>query len=564
MSGVENPLTQLPVNAPDILMNRPLDRQVDVSIETNILEPVSHNYVSANGGRTRFVFPKRGVLDASECALAFELLDTNAAGPNANNLCFPLSSGGLATVNRCTLRCGTQILSQVVNAGEYGTMKTGFNTYGYKTGILDAYHYSSQVVRNRVLPAQIAAGAASQAFHQIYNVEADQVNEFGRAYNGGAANSHVAQPSKCLKRDLGTGPEVVMKLSDLFSIFASGFKMPLLGMAQVELEIEWTRAGQAGVSGANITDCNLTSGGVDYLSAAVTCEASMSTPYLIMDLHHFDDEETQKIVDSINSPAGMALNFTEVVVTKGINPEGNPANVAVGPALVEPVASNHLLGMSMKEVQNIYITKNWALNSTQGTIERDNVYTPPAQGGQGNPDVVLHRNPVLRTLKSQQMFAEEYNFVINNNRVYAAPVRNVGTQYNQLCQTDVRPYNVPPGQFDTTNYNSCASQILLSSECPEGVPTAPATGAGFSHDYLAGSNHVIGLNLEKNVGIGPVRGNGTRIGSAPLEFQYQCLKIGTVGGIATTSQKADIDLTFFIEYRRSMIINSLGVVVSDA
>ena len=557
MSGIENPLTQSPLNAPDVLMNKPLDRQVDVSIETNILEPVSHSFVSANGGRTRFVLPKRGVLDASECAIAFELLDSEG-GADTSNLCFPLHSGALATVNRCTLRSGTQILSQVVNAGQYATMKTGFNTYGYREGILDAYHLSSSVVRNRVLPAKIAAGAASQAFHQIYNVEADQVNEYGRAYNGGDANAHAAQKSKCLKQTAGRGPEAVIRLADIFPIFASGFKLPLLGMAQVELEIEWTRSGQANVTGPNIVDCNVVSGGENaantYENNALNCTTTMSTPFLIMDLHHFDDEETQKIVDAINSPAGMALNFTEVVVTKGVNPAITDVQDAV-----TPVESQHLLGMSMKEVQNIYVTKDWALNTTQGIVERAHAYPDAA-----SVQMEIHRNPVTRQLKSQQMFAEQYNFVINNNRVYAAPISNVATAYNQLNQTDIRPYNVPPGEFDTTNYNQAASQILLSSQCPSGVPTAPATGAGFSHKYLAGTSNIIGLNLEKNVGIGPVRGNGMRIGSAPIQFEYQCLKLGNRAAPVTASQVGDIDLTFFIEYRRSMIINSLGVVVTDA
>ena len=560
MAGIENPLTQTALHAPDVLMNRPLDRQVDVSIETNILEPVSHSFVSANGGRTRFVLPKRGVLDASECALAFELLDTQGA-PDTSNLCFPLHSGALATVNRCTLRSGTQILSQVVNAGEYATMKTGFNTYGYREGILDAYHLSSSVVRNRVLPAKIAVGAASQAFHQIYNVEADQVDEFGRAYNGGAANSHQAQKSKCLKQTAGRGPEAVIRLADIFPIFASGFKLPLLGMAQVELEIEWTRSGQTGIAGPNIVNCNVVSGGEDaantYENNALDCTTTMTTPFLIMDLHHFDDEETQKIIDAIDSPAGMALDFTEVVVTKGVNPAITDVQDAV-----TPVASQHLLGMSMKEVQNIYVIKDWALNTTQGIIERAHAY-PNADPQKVQME--MHRNPVLRQLKSQQMFGEQYNFVINNNRVYAAPISNVATAYNQLNQTDVRPFNVPPGQYDTTNYNQAQTQILLSSECQQGVAEAPATGAGFSHKYLAGTSNVIGLNLEKNVGIGPTRGNGMRIGSAPIQFEYQALKLGTQATVPiTASQCADIDLTFFIEYRRSLIINSLGCTVSDA
>ena len=69
----ENTITATPVGAPDILRNQPLSRQVDVEIESNILEPVSHNYASASGGTTRFVLPVKGVLDSKNTTLAFEL-----------------------------------------------------------------------------------------------------------------------------------------------------------------------------------------------------------------------------------------------------------------------------------------------------------------------------------------------------------------------------------------------------------------------------------------------------------------------------------------------------------
>ena len=43
----EQVITATPVNAPDILRNQPLSRQVDVNLETSILDPVSHQYTSA-------------------------------------------------------------------------------------------------------------------------------------------------------------------------------------------------------------------------------------------------------------------------------------------------------------------------------------------------------------------------------------------------------------------------------------------------------------------------------------------------------------------------------------
>jgi len=62
--------------------------------------------------------------------------------------------------------------------------------------------------------------------------------------------------------------------------------------------------------------------------------------------------------------------------------------------------------------------------------------------------------------------------------------------------------------------------------------------------------------------MGVMPGNGTRIGSAPIQFDYSCLKHGD-NAAPTNRGRAEVNLDFFIEYRRSMIIKALGVAVSD-
>ena len=75
----EQTITATPVNAPDILRNAPLGRQVDINLETNILEPVSHSFNTATGGRTVFVLPAKGVLDSGNAAITFELTNPTEA-----------------------------------------------------------------------------------------------------------------------------------------------------------------------------------------------------------------------------------------------------------------------------------------------------------------------------------------------------------------------------------------------------------------------------------------------------------------------------------------------------
>ena len=72
----ETTITATPVNAPDVLLNQPLSRQVNVELESKILEPVSHQFTSAIGGRSVFNFPAAGVLDSKNAALIFQLTST--------------------------------------------------------------------------------------------------------------------------------------------------------------------------------------------------------------------------------------------------------------------------------------------------------------------------------------------------------------------------------------------------------------------------------------------------------------------------------------------------------
>ena len=95
-----------------------------------------------------------------------------------------------------------------------------------------------------------------------------------------------------------------------------------------------------------------------------------------------------------------------------------------------------------------------------------------------------------------------------------------------------------------------------------GVYVANANVTGRSKKYLAGSQSIIGLNLDKYNDMGSAPGNGVRIGSAPLTFNYSRLATQiNAGGQGNT---AALNLDFFLVYRRSLVIRPLGVDVSDS
>ena len=550
----EQVITSTPVGAPDILRNQPLSRQVDVNLETNILEPVSHSYASAQGGRTTFVLPPKGVLDAPNAAIVFEV-----QCPAGDLLtCFNYANGGLGMIDRITARCGGIIISQVENAGQYANIKQNYASQGVKEGILDYRHLSSQGVELSIAPAKIAVSSITQEFQQLYNPECDQTSSFGRSYNGNAANAHQTQVSKCISATAGQSPEVVIRLADVFEIFAEN-KLPLMAMAQVEIEIEWAAAGDANTAAANVIDSPV----IDSLipDAAVNAAATklqqgiltMSTPNMMLDYIHYDDVERAKIYAAVNSGGGMRLDFSEVVITRGVNPAGTAVSGGAGDT-TQVVASNHIIGMAQKEVQKIYVQKTYDLRSATGNTELD----------ADDNDVKTHRNILLNQFKSTQIPGETYNFFINNQRLYDRDIQNPAVAHDYLSQIG-GTWTTPKCYFNTNNYNANGMKELLDCSWTSGAATQDLN-QGKTHRYLAGANNYVGLSLEKYREMGTLPGNGTRVGSSPIEFNYSRVCIGKSAGNggAAASSNAEVNLTFYICYRRSLIIRQLGVDVSDA
>tara|TARA_R110002012_G_scaffold304666_3_gene508282 strand:+ start:441 stop:2078 length:1638 start_codon:yes stop_codon:yes gene_type:complete len=543
----EATITATPVNAPDVLLNQPMSRQVDVELETKILEPVSHRYTSATGGRTTYILPASGVLDAPNCALVWEL----TADEGANVLTYPAWSGGLAMIEQITCRVGGQILSQVENAHRYATIRNNFKSQAEKEGVLDLRHGSMNKIRNRPSNAVLATASADRAFHQIYNVDTDQVAEYGYNYANGIA--HTQQISKSLGNTAGQSFECVVRLSDVFKFFDSN-RLPLLAMAQVEIEVIWAKCGDPNVAAVNIEESAVIERPIPINAANRARQGTVTmtnSPTLICDYIHYDDVEKQRIFDAINSGGGMALNFTEVVVTRGVNP-ASTVSIAAGTDQYEMIESNHIIGMAMKEVKKIYVWKEFDITSPDGIVEIDGDYN----------QVYTHRSIVDNSYKSQQIPGEKYNFIINNQRIYSRDVDNVALQHNYLSQCHDEAWNCVEPLYDTANYNFSKCAELLDTSWASGVATQ-TIDSGRSKPFLAGSQNVLGLNLDKYNASGNTPGNGMRISSAPIEFQYSRVAIG-VNGSAANSLRCPVNLTFFIEYRRSLIIRPLGIDVSDA
>ena len=544
----EATMTSTPVAAPDVLMNQPLSRQMDVDIESTILEPVSHNYNTANGGTTTFILPAKGVLRARDALIRFQLTSLE----NNGGVGYNFATGGAGCINTITAKCGGSIISQNTRAAHYMNIKQNFMEHEKRVGILDARHCSSHDVELNVANAKIATGSANLSFQQLYNPDCDQVNGLGKSYNGNnATNAHVLQISKCLSQTPLQSPEIIVRLGDLFEIFDEN-DLPTMGMAQIEIVIQWNACGDPNIAAGGRTDNVVIDstmqdipGGALNTAPTIANQGTviMDTPTMLLDYIHYPQEEQQKIVDSINSPGGLRINFSEVLYTRGINPTATVAG---------QVTSNHILGMAMKEVKKIYVAKNYDQFSPTGVTELNVDFN----------GVKTHRNILTNQFKSQQIPGESYNFFINNNRVYDKDVSNPAIAHDYLSQCKEN-FRIPNVYYDTTNYNANKTRILLDAAYNAGVAVAQTNNLGRSKMYLSGSCNYIGLNLDKYNSLGSATGNGTRIGSSPIQFDYSRLAIAANAGF-NGQHFAQVDLDFYIVYRRSLVIRPLGVDTSDS
>ena len=551
----EQTITSSPVNSPDVLMNKPLSRQVDVTVETSILEPVSHSFNSFTGGFTTFNLPAKAVLDAPNCALMFSLRQqANQAG---NLVAYNYAVGGAGCIRRMSVRVGGNLMSTLDFVGEYMNIKKNYMRQEIKEGILDNRLLSSNGLENRIANGNIAAGAANLAFHQLYNPECDQPSSFGKTNTAGAV-LHQTQIAKCIASAAGQTPEIIIKLSDVFEIFKEN-KLPLLAMAQTQIEIEWAPAGDPNAgNGTAIRECPLIDAlipasanvGVGAPARLQNCAVFMNTPTLLCDYIHYDETERQKIFNAINSPGGMALHFSEVMHTRGTNPQSTLADG--GGTGTERIESQHILGLSQKEIKKMYCVKRYDQRTPRGVAELN------AEGGVG---IKQHLNILYNQFNSQDIIGETYNFFINNERVYDKDVSNKSLAHDYASQCH-NHYAVPSIYYGTNNYNANSTRILFDQDMVSGAYVANANVTGRSKKYLAGSQSIIGLNLDKYNDMGSVPGNGVRIGSAPISFNYS--RLATQNAVAGQGNTAALNLDFFLVYRRSLVIRPLGVDVSDS
>ena len=539
---------------PDVLKADAMNSEImmDVDIETALIEPTSHRFDTDSGGVTNFLIPPKGVASMADASLIFELVSDEADGVVGYNVL----AGGLACVERISLRSGGSLITEVTKAGLYAMIKKLYNDQDYKTGILDFRHKSSNKVEQAIAPAKIAVGSVTDAYHQVYNPDIDQVSTYGYAYNNGT-NEHALQEFKTCSNVAGRGAQVVIRLAELFPLFNSRANLPVFCMASMELEILWHPAGQSAVTAPNQTDSVLIETPIPATAGArarrTTCTMAQN-PILMMDFINYDENTMASIRNQVETQ-GIVVPFVETLFTRGINP-ASTATAGGANDEGQKVTSNHILGLAGKEVEAIYIQHDYDILDPVGTTEIDGNYN----------QVYTHRNIVTNQFKSTDIPGLEYNFIINNVRIFNQDISNRALAHHHASQCEPRGLQCLASQYDTMQYDVNRCKNLLDSQFTDGARVGQNIDQGRSKPYLSGTTSVTALNLKKYNILAPTIGNGMRIGSAPIEARISRVGVGRSAGNggAGNSLLAPVILNFFLEYKRTMLITPLGVSVSDA
>jgi hypothetical protein len=285
-------------------MNYPVSQR----IETDVLYPVSFSQSS-----TKFVFDKKGILDANS-QLQIKLLVPDQAGPVASNAFLPINTGISAVVSRAWLEIGGRRVSTLESVGDFNTfLNTSYNS-DYKKQILK----SKEGFLGNVGPAS--------------KIGATDVGRIGTK----PLEDANADPSYKLTAT-STSPTWSLSLSRLIPMLKD-FQLPLFAIDQeVSLVVEWNK-GQL-----NKRYC-LRAGEAEVASTIDQDSCVIMADYL------FYPMEMDDIAMKIGSGVGYSHIYDEVITIESTE-NATGADPGVGLSLSSTFSHNiALAGKTLKAV----------------------------------------------------------------------------------------------------------------------------------------------------------------------------------------------------------------------
>ena len=446
---------------PDILKVGTLKSAENMEIKTEVLDPIS-----ASNNEIVFQIPKNGILDGgSFVSLAVKHL---AGGTGAF---FPLKTGIHGLVKSVQLLSGSKVIASNDDYAHYATMVRQFETPEHRANVdmvksgasMDRYN-ENDANTGRLAPKDLN-----------YTTKAEDAT----------AEAVVADFIRPTDDDAST-PVFCVPLSQLVPFMRSR-QLPLFAMKE-NVYIRLILNTQTSTTAGSI--CCFNQGTANNATNGTIVPSFVNIKFYSDHLYYTDDTMA-KTQAQIFSQNGLTYLYEDMITTNAQIPA--TANPAVGSVQEQKIERD--LAVSGRTVRSILIAEK---------------------------DVGANHNLLGQYFSSALHTDTEYNFRINENRLYDRDVSRPSQQYNELTQVFNKPLQVPNQIFsfdaDTNkatadnqlNQNSVYIGQIQGHQLPNGA------NADLTND-IRGTSHYIGYDATTS-GFN-VLGNGKKIGVKPVIVQ---------------------------------------------
>ncbi len=478
---------------PDILKVQTLPTISNMEIKTEILDPIT-----ASDNEIVFQIPKNGILDGG----SFVSLAVRTANGVADAF-FPLQTGIHGLVKSAFLMSGSKVIASTEDYGHYQTMLRQFET-----------------PEHRAYVEQVKSGNSMDRFCEVDDATGRlmpkdlQYNTFANDNGARAVVPAFIKPTD----DDSTTPIFCVPLSQLIPFMRSR-QLPLFAMKE-NVFLRLVLNTQTALTDGTICCFPAGSG-----SSGVIKPSQTNIKFYSDHLYYKDGsmEATQKAIFSEN---GLSYIYEDMVLTTHQLPA---VNNPTSPAITEQKIERDI-AVSGRVVRSILIAEK-ETNKAHSLLG------------------LYHSEADLTD--------REYNFRINEQRLYDRDMKNPAQKYNELSKVMAKPLQVPKQLYsldadtnkanadNTLNQNSMYIGQIEAHQLPNGANADRTTD-------IRGMSHYVGVDLTTS-GFN-VLGNGKRVGVKPIVYQCKELR--------TQDKQQAREIRFFSNVERVINIRNGDVQVS--
>lgn len=493
---------------PAVLRTDTFERPVNQDINTDILRPVQFNQRT-----TRFVFDRKGVLDAnSQLNLKLLVSDSGNAG-EATGASFPSSVGVLSLIRRAFLTIGGRRVSNLEEVGHYNTWKRLHWSNEYRKGIALPKQAGADVVVGSMaegIATNSVNAIASRGFTTPYGVLGRESSEY--AIDEDPANATFGkqlasqtETEEDISRKIGltstSSPSFVIGLSQLIP-FLIGVQLPLFAIREeVALNIEWSEDGNN--SRFVLPDENPSGNTIDPADCVSTI---VEEDCFIMADYLFYPDQMGELADEIMNKGGYDIPYLEVYTQQNFT--SNSAN---------DNTNSYQIAMGGKNVKHIIVQKQEPLAIDDANKTNDGIYQSKA----------------FRKGVSYQLQMDSQNF-------YSRPVSNVGLQKTEADQVEGIPLQMCNYLY---SYDGQVNPDGTSTDITLGLTNRKYNT--LVQNLESGNQGWLGIRIENSFGV------GKRVSNLPMVY--------TENVFVEVSDTTDRNVRFFVGTQRILNI-SQGIV----